>query len=358
MPIKIPKTRRKKKTVYDPFLNKKITVENEPYEALTSSVDQKIENHHKHESNSLLRAFGSDIVWFSVSISVLLASILFYFQVLQPRILNQISLQAQAQTLQVNNTFNSQINEIAKTQSSILNKNLNAFTDICNPTQIYSDMENDEFQLEQLSKKLQPDSENQSLQPYNIFSSSEISSTFDQYFNTYQNELNELQIERTKLEEFLSYKNYKNNWINNCIELQKSLDTSSTIEEICLDENQLPSQFDQLNEIYSQLESIEADQTKLCQDWNNTILFIPNEDGLFVNNNTFVFEWTDLYSRITQLDQEVITSFDTERLNQKISSFENLANQTVEEIISIAESKKGLTNIWYLLDINTDEVIN
>ncbi|NJK70789.1 MAG: hypothetical protein HC932_00755 [Thermales bacterium] len=116
-------------------------------------MSKKSTKKNPQKTNIISSILGSDIVWFSIAISVLLASVLFYFQVLQPRIINQISLQAQAQSIQISNTFSSQINELAKIQSEILNKNLNSFTEVCNPTQFYNNQDNDQFKIEQLNKK-------------------------------------------------------------------------------------------------------------------------------------------------------------------------------------------------------------
>ncbi|NJL96936.1 hypothetical protein HC864_03955 [Candidatus Gracilibacteria bacterium] len=289
---------------------------------------------------------------------MLLASILFYFQVLQPRIINQISLQAQAQSIQISNTFSSQINELAKIQSEILNKNLNSFTEVCNPTQFYNNQDNDQFKIEQLNKKLQPNSDNKNLKNYNIFSQKDIRGTFNKHYQLYESELAQLQQEEVKLKEFLSYKDYKNHWIENCIGFQGSINPNTNIEEICQQQSKLPKSYKELNNLYTELENIEQEQKTLCEDWNNTLLFIPNNEGLFVNNETFKLKWTDLYSKITTLDQEVITSFNAENLNQKIGMFEEKTSQVIDKIIQITKSKKGLINMFYLLDVKPSEIIN
>ncbi|NJS41553.1 hypothetical protein HC766_04355 [Candidatus Gracilibacteria bacterium] len=122
--------------------------------------------------------------------------------------------------------------------------------------------------------------------------------------------------------------------------------------------SKLPKSYKELNNLYTELENIEQEQKTLCEDWNNTLLFIPNNEGLFVNNETFKLKWTDLYSKITTLDQEVITSFNAENLNQKIGMFEEKTSQVIDKIIQITKSKKGLINMFYLLDVKPSEIIN
>ncbi len=350
--------KKTKKSVYDPFLNKKISIDNEPYKEYTGLLESK--NHKMNKSKSkkspqqsksffktLGGAFMSDIVWLSVSFSLLIATILFYFQVLQPKIITNIGAKAQDQVFKVQNDLSGKIKNFSETRSEIISKNTQSLTGVCSEDQLYRDRDVDKSLVSSLEKQLIPDSSLENLDRYSVFTSKEIQEEYKNYYNQYKINISEISNEIESLAEFINFKEYENDWISNCVLLNESINVSRDLDTICNQPSQNINEADFPN-LFLEIQEISSKQNELCLEWNERLTkfsFTP------VSAAQTRLDWLTLMSQVTVIDSELINIFD--QSSQKIDPavFQNQTNTTTENIDNIVNSKKGIRNIWYLLDI-------
>jgi hypothetical protein len=302
-------------------------------------------------SFQLKKYIFSDVFWFSISISILFSSILFYFQVLQPKILNQISIINQNKILKLQETYNNQLNGYINTQTKILNneniiaeKKLNLLSkntiDCQNPSK-NTQYQSLQSEVKELKEDLKLDTKIDKSTNYGYFSDDKINQIYTKYTKEYKKLLQSLNQKQTELQEYIDFKELKNQWNTKCIKLEEAVDLNTTIEEICNYKATKENSESQMiaKKEFSKLYLAEQD---LCNKWASDIQ---------TTDQKFKLLWSDIFNEIQNIDLELITKITQNEFESQSQNLKSSGLQKNIEIQSYEQSKKGIQSLWYVLDI-------
>jgi hypothetical protein len=296
----------------------------------------------KPRNSKIAIILGSNILWFIITISLVISCILFYFQGLQPLILSKYSQNAQDQTIKLNNRFFEQVEVFYGTQNIILNRFEADSSLLCSKTPLYQEFNTDSDSLSRLQTRLFPDKRLEKLPNYNIFYKKDIQKIYTQNYTNYKDSLESFNLPATDLQNLIKFLNYRNNWITTCskIETANSTKNFSQTQAACVDLIKIHKNYLDGNSfpiLWSSISKEVENGINLCQNLQSKDL------------NIFFTNWFAVYSKI------IITTPNfseyTKENQEKVENFEAESKSSIKNISKINESKNGFTKIWYLMDL-------
>jgi hypothetical protein len=293
----------------------------------------------------ILSVFTSDILWFSVAIACLSATILFYFQVLQPLILREYIETAKAQVIESNQKFTNKFNQINATQQNIIAHLGIQATESCSEEARYDQSIKDLKDIEGLKNLLSVDATNKNLNKFYIFSDTEVSQIYNDFGGKYTDSLKQFQPILAQLKIAIDFADYKNIWVDNCINIKNSNGNTKELQAVCDDISiKSANYFKNSPTVLTTPLSANVENVKsLCQD----VLFSKAQTysgfGLFQLN--WLNEFDSVYATKYAIDNTNISNIATD--------FQNSYNQTLLDLDKVYQSRNDFTKIWYLMDLET-----
>lgn len=300
-------------------------------------------NKNTTKGTSIFGAINSDIIWFSLAFSAVFAAILIYFQVVQPNILRAYASESKANSadmlLDIEQKYNQYIQETKQ-----LIPAQNSTTEICNTSQYYNGFGETNIILNQLEAKFEPSPNFKNLQDIYVFSSTEIQEQNTVNYQDYKSALDYLKEEKDKLIEVLAFLDFRNSWIDACEQIQTNRTTFATQEacEIIIRPSKKYLQGSNTtgrDEIQQMIERCEETAA-------------PN----FFFTNQWIFEFLQDYNNLISIDLSTTNLDQKDKLLQNYEQTKLSFTNRTATIDRIVNNKTNLSNIWYVLDINLEDM--
>jgi len=282
--------------------------------------------------------FGSQLVWSSVAFALILGVILFYFQGLQPAILDNYAVKARNQSNDLATSYSSQVEKFFSTSASILSSYTYQQGILCSQM---TTIENVNVEIEKatsLQFSIFPNQKLKKLENYSYFYDNQIKSEYEKLYTSYSSKLDKY-IEPSKdLRDYARFLQFRNNLIKSCGEVEVAAQNLDELRVACAGMLVQFSQFkdDGLPSFWSKVEkpvaAIETDCNSLSPATKSNFtknFFVQFDDVLF-----FRPEINDINEQLTSTNQELI--------NQQIPDFKKQVNKIVDD-------KSTITGVFYLL---------
>lgn len=286
----------------------------------------------------------SDVLWLSISIACLLATVLFYFQILQPLALQKYTETAQAQILESNQKFYMQAEQLNSLQQQILSHTENLASQSCAEESKYDQSEKDRKDIKSLSTTLKIDSKTKELPNFGIFYDNEVKNIYLSFIAEYQNSLDEFQPIIANIKHLVEFVDYKNSWIDQCIRIQNSAGDAKELQAICKDIDTKSSAYNKIapGGITDGLAAPAENIKLLCSE------VVLSNSKTYPQYNRFKLKWLGEYDTILALSL-VTDSTSTENIKNK---FQETSNKVKTQLENIVQNRQDFYSIWYILDFH------
>ena len=288
--------------------------------------------------------FTSDLLWISVAIIAIFATLLFYFQVLQPLILQKYIDTAKAQIIESNNKYNIQSGQFLSLQKEIRTNLDVVSSDICTEEAKYTKSAKDQKNVQSLKNLLTIENKLKELPDFYVFSDSETKTIYANFIADYNNALSQLAPSVDQTRQAVEFADFKNSWIDTCISIKNSKGDTKELQAICqssLNKSLFYQKNGSKNIIDSLKKSIDS-TSLLCSDIQTS------QTQYYPDYPQFQLQWLNNFSTIMSLT-----------IIPDKSATENIAKTFQSSVVSsqnkLSESfnrRIEFTNIWYLLEIN------
>ncbi|MBC7472104.1 MAG: hypothetical protein H7196_02475 [candidate division SR1 bacterium] len=289
-------------------------------------------------SNILL----SDILWLSISIACLLATVLFYFQILQPLVLQKYTETAEAQVLESNQKFYLQAEQLNSLQQQIVSHTENLAAQSCTEEAKYDQSDKDRKDINNFAATLKVDSKIKQLPNFGIFYDNEIKKNYLPFITEYQNSLNEFQPIIANIKHLIEFVDYKNSWIDQCIRIQNSTGNTKELQAVCTDINIRSSTYNKIapGGIIDGLTIPTENIRSLCAEISTS------KSPIYPQYNKFKSNWLSEYDTIRSLSL-VTDSTSIENIKDK---FRDTSNRTKIQLENVVQNRQDFHSIWYILN--------
>jgi hypothetical protein len=314
----------------------------------TETEQSQSNNKPKPQKQSFFAFVGSiltsDVLWFSVSIACLLATILFYFQVLQPLVLQKYIDGAQAQIIEGNQKFNNQITEFGTLQQSITSNLRTTTNDPCTEEAKYTQSDQDQKSMESLKNTLVIDKKLNNLPNFYVFSDKETVSIYNRFLADSKKALSDLTPVVDQTKQAIELGDYKNSWIDSCISIKDSKGETKELQAVCQNISNKAAYYNKIGakSIVDQLAKPIEETNNLCKDVQaSKALYYPQYGN-------FQLKWLSQFDIVNGLTLNPNqSSLDSITLN-----FQNSVLSRQQALNSIFEDRTTFSNMWYILDLN------
>lgn len=286
----------------------------------------------------------SDILWFSVAFACLLATILFYFQVLQPLVLQKYIDNAQAQIIESNQKFISQVNQLTTLQQNITNNLRTATGDPCTEEAKYTQSEKDQKNLQGLKDSLSIDSKLNNLPNFYIYSDQETKRIYSSFISDYNTSLNDLKPVVDQTKQSIDLADYKNTWIDSCISINNSKGDIKELQAICQNISNKANFYNKIGSkaIVDLLAKPLEDSNNLCKE------ILASKSVYYSQFGNFQLKWLSIFDIVNGLS---ITP-DQSSMDAITTDFQNSVARKQDELNTLLEKRTEFNNIWYILELN------
>lgn len=287
---------------------------------------------------NLVDILTSELVWNSVAISLVLGVILFYFQGLQPVILQNYIATSQKQVIKLSDRYSGQVSQYFVAQTKISEGYTYSPSQLCSQMKLYETGSQDAEQVNRLQIGLFADQRLKNLPNYQSFYDQDIKDEYQRYFLKYQTKLDRFTQPTKDLRDHVRFLNYRNNWIKNCVNIEKDQNNLATINSACVELKTLNQQFlnDPQPSFWGEIQKpIDSILTRCGEVSQATINNFVKE--FFVDFDLIMFykpDFNQLNIELTELNQDFLAT-DTQRMRQYMR---NLEKERAEFLDS-----------WYLL---------
>jgi hypothetical protein len=284
----------------------------------------------------------SDVLWFGISLACLLATVLFYFQILQPLIVQKYSETAQAQIIESAQKFNIQADQIDSLQQNIISNTENLSAESCTEEAKYDRSEKDRKDLENLKKSLNIEPRLKELPNFGVFYDSSIKNSYSLFVKQHEESIASFQPALANTKHVIEFVDYKNSWINQCIRIKNSDGNTNELQSTCKEMEAKADNYTKIapagivSELGKPLENVRS----LCIDINNS------KYENYFQFNTFKLKWLAEYDNI----RAIILITDSASIASIKTKFDITINQTKANLESILKNKQEFNDIWYLLN--------
>jgi hypothetical protein len=203
---------KKEKADFEQVVNKKIVDE---------KLKHPIYNHSKPKRQGFLGGvadiFESDILWYSVTFSLVLGLVFFFFNGLQPLILANYLTQSKIQAQSLRSDYFTKFGSYFTTQNNLLQR-FDTYnpTLLCSQQQLYTNLEEDINESERTVSAYFPTKDLVSNPSYNNFYLDEVDTEYLRLTDTYKSNLEKYQEESQNLAYTASYLGFRNSILNIC----------------------------------------------------------------------------------------------------------------------------------------------
>jgi hypothetical protein len=287
----------------------------------------------------------SDILWLSVSFACLLATVLFYFQILQPLILQKYSETAQAKIQESSQRYYVQLDQLNKSQQNIIAHTENLFSQTCSEDGKYDQSSKDRKDLENLKNTLVIDPKVKELPNFGIFYDDDIKDSYSKFISIYQNSLTDLQPLIANTKHIIEFVDYKNGWIDHCIAIKNSAGDTKELQAICNNIETNNNNYIKIAPagIVDGLSKPNASVTSLCSEISLSI------NDIYPQYDDFKLKWLAEYDAVRELSL-VTDSRSTVNIKYKFDSASYIVKTDIENSV---QKRQDFANIWYLLSYST-----
>lgn len=330
--------------VYDAFAGREIDISRTPIE---KPVEIKSSESNTKKSGfwaDLKEILGSDIIWLSIGVSLILCVALFYLQVLQPLFLNTYADKNLSKAQDITSSYTQKSNGFVELNAQMKSR-FDSYSrqEICSDTQKYTSKSEDSEALQKYLKDLEPDTSLQTSPQYRMFSETSIKQEYQKIYSIYSSSLQNQKTYATELNSIIAFLEARNSWIDMCEQLQSEPVTTNTISSVCID-------------LTNKVRTINASsQGVIWKDLKSSL-----EDTIVVCSNNSV---SIPASQLTATRIALINAFDRimsykpdfdsleKRHSQTSSDFASKMQSSIQVINSTVNSKSQFENMFYLLDI-------
>ena len=283
---------------------------------------------------SVFATFASDFFWQSIAITMIVALLMFYFQGLQPALIRAYSQQARDGLVNINNSFNQQINIFNDMQNLVYSRFEYDSSLLCKDVSTYNFFLDDSNKLKSQRNSLNPNPNLKKLARVGPFFSQDILNIYSNKYELYQKKSQQILDKSEKLDVFLGFLDYRNSWIKACQNMQENRFSPISREESCQDLSVATQVFAQQN-----TDGLSAD---LQQKVQNGLEICFTENGNFENDWFIKYDAIMEYSpNFDQLNKEVLLL--SESLSLELEKAES-------EIIKVETNKTSILGMFYILD--------
>jgi hypothetical protein len=328
-----------------PVVPKLTTITSSFTENKTKFQESPIQNEDKITFFSFIKNIVfSDILWISVAFACLLATVLFYFQILQPLILQKYSETAHAQVIESTQKFYLQADQVDSLQQKILSNTENLSAESCTEDAKYYQANKDRQDLENLKNNLKIDSRLKELPNFGIFYDKGIKSSYIDFVTAYEDSISSFQPTIANTRHVVEFVDYKDAWIDQCIGIKNSAGDTKELKAVCKDIDIRADNYIKIapagiaSELAQPLENVRS----ICAD----IYLTPYET--YPQYNSFKLKWLNQYDTIKSL--ALVT--DSSSISKIKSEFEISATKVNSDLTNSVNNRQEFENIWYLLNFN------
>jgi hypothetical protein len=326
-----------------PVVPKLTTITSSFTENKTKFHESPVQNEDKITFFTFIRNIVfSDILWISVAFACLLATVLFYFQILQPLILQKYSETAHAQLIESTQKFYLQADQVETLRQKIISNTENLSSDSCSEDAKYDQSDKDRKDLENLKSSLKLDPKIKELPNFGVFYDNQIKTTYNSFVSNYEKSLDEFQPTIANTKHVIEFVDYKDNWIDQCIAIKNNLGETKELQAICKDIDYRAENYTKIAPagIISELAEPLRNIRTLCTD-----IYTSKYDS-YPQFNNFKLKWLGEYDNIKALT--ILT--DSASITSIKASFETMAKNVKTDLENTVQSRQEFGNIWYLLN--------
>jgi hypothetical protein len=287
---------------------------------------------------SIIDVLTSEIVWNSIAIAMILGVFLFYFQGLQPVILQNYVTSGQKQVNKVADKYSTQISGYFTDQTKISESYTYTPSQLCSNMKLYETGAKDVDDINRLQVSLFTDQKLKKLPNFQSFYDSQIQDEYQRYFLKYQTKIDKYNQPTKDLKDHVRFLSYRNNWIKSCILVEKSQDSIAAINQACTDLNTFTIQLlaEGKPTFWSEVEKPVGSILTSCSTVNEGTKkeFVKN---FFITFDEFMFyqpDFTALNQQLTGANQEFL-AVDTQRMRQFMKNLQ--------------KDREDFFNSWYLM---------
>ncbi len=325
------------------FLNT-VKKEKEEFEGVVNKtiIDEKLKHpiysHAKPARTGLMGTiadvFESDILWYSVTFSLVLGLIFFFFNGLQPLLLANYLTQSKLQAQSLESDYSSKVSSYFTTQNNLVQR-FDTYnpTLLCNQQELYINFEEDLNQAERTKNSYFPNNDLISNPSYNNFFLDEVDTEYLVVTDAYKSNLQKYQDNSQDLISTVNYLEFRNTILNICKALSEQ---PRNLQEITLKCSEFALSLSELESMGTPVfypdieESIESIQAScLAPNELNPSLFYLTVDAVMFYRPSF-----------DAVNAELI------ELN---NDFESKYNTFMLEMDRIYDDKISLFGLWYIM---------
>jgi hypothetical protein len=320
---------KKEKEDFEKEINKKI---------IDEKLKHPIYNHTKPPRQGLKGAIAdvleSDVLWYSVTFSLILGLLFFFFNGLQPLILANYLTQSKLQAQSLESDYSSKVNGYFIAQNNLIQR-FDTYnpTLLCNQQDLYSSFDTDFREVERVKNSYFPNPDLITNPSYNNFYLEEVDSQYLELTNTYKTSLQKYQDFSQDLVVIANYLEFRN-----------------TILSIC---KALAIQPRNLEEITTRCSQFALSLTELKSI--GTPNFYPDVEEGIDSISASCLAPVDLNPSVFYLNVDSVMfyrpSFDAinAELIELNNTFESKYNTFKLEMDRIYEDKISLLGLWYIM---------
>lgn len=290
----------------------------------------------------ILDVLNSDIVWTSVAVSLILGVLLFYFQGLQPALLDNYSTKAKNQSNDLVTRYSNQVSGFFTASNTVAASYTYEQGILCSKMKTYENVSADLETVSNLQFSVFSDQKLKNLDNYSYFYSQEIKDAYTKLYNNYSNKLDSYIQPISDLKDYIRFLQFRNNMIKNCGEIEAAGQTLDKIRPVCagmlvqfnqFKDGGLPS-FWSGSKIETAVNFIESSCNSLAAP--NVSAFIKD---FFVQFDEIIFYKPDLVPT-----NEALVNSNQEFAGTNLNTFK-------KEVSDIVKNKSNLLNSFYILNI-------
>ena len=304
--------------------------------------------------------FNFDILLAGIALGCVLGSVLFYFQGLQPLILDNIITLNNTQADELYDDFINKTTSMSQLSQTLDTAYSRSENEVCTGDISYTNRESDLATLDQLERQLIPNLNVRDPLPFNSFEDQDVFDLYNNVYSEYTTILDTYSEISASFRESVAFLEYRNIWIETCGDLlSNQTDAFLTEEEITTsfcervgpfeaNINPETTDFDNLQPI------LETSQT-LCQDQENetdeeelplSVVQDDDESEEFVWREVFLQGYGDITTLPSQ-HQAVLVQAES-----SVNRLERVINSYSIEVKKTQNEKTSLTGMWYIVSFN------
>jgi hypothetical protein len=283
-------------------------------------------------------AFASDVFWQVISGVMILSLFLFYFQGLQPAILNNYYQKFEKQSTELREVYLGQVSSFYQIQNKIADSFFYDPGQLCVDTPFYESAADDIDEINRLKVNLFPKKNLVEIEKTGPFYDQEIRDIYSGLYSDYEASLIQIENINNQAIDSPQFLNYRNSWITACQNLQEDNFRDATISSSCAELSTATETFKE-QPGYTSLP--EAQQNAIQQG-----LDACNQAG---DNSKTVFstEWFLAYDLVMsyRVDSVVLS----EPIPGITQAFSDQVTNAINNGKKIRNDKTDLFGLWYII---------